>query len=129
MPTLVNQTQEVNRLTLNLIVDVEGKRPGPAARKTMRANMVAAASADDLSRLPRDPLVESPGQSLRNFAILPLLAGQIFAEPAAENRLHSGRPKTSANVSPESWPETKSLKRRVRSSLISASVRGSSSRL
>lgn len=59
MPTFVDQAQEVNRLTLDLIIDVERKRLGPAAGKAVRADMVAAAPANDLTRLPSDAFVES----------------------------------------------------------------------
>lgn len=102
MLTFVDQAQKVNRLTLNLVVDVERKRLGSAAGKAVRADMVAAAPANDLTRLPSNAFVESVRQPVGNFAILFSLASQVIAKPAAENRLHSGWPKTSGNVSPES---------------------------
>ena len=111
MSAFVNQTQEVNRVTLHLVADVVRERFRSAAGKAIQADVVAAAPANDLSCLPRDTFMESTGKALGNFVILGPLAGQVFAKPAAENRLHCGLPKTSANVRPESLPESKSLSR------------------
>ncbi len=111
MPAFVDQTQEVNGLTLNLVVDEEWERLRPAAGKTVWANVVTAAPADDFTCLPRDALVEVARQPLGDFMILALLANQVVAELPAEDRLHCGRPKTSSNVRPGSLPETKSSSR------------------
>ena len=57
--------------------------------------MVAAAPANDLSRLTSDAFVESASQPFGNLTIPAFLARQIIAKLAAENRLHNGLPKTS----------------------------------
>ena len=74
MSAFVNQTKEVNRVALHLIVNVVGEWFRPATGKAMRANMVATAPANDLSRLPRDAFVKSASQTLGNFTILVRLA-------------------------------------------------------
>lgn len=95
MPAFVDQAQKVNRVTLNMVVNVEGKRLRPTAGKAMRANMVAAAPANDFTRLPCDTFMKCTGQPLGNFTIPAFLARQVIAKLPAENRLHRGRPKTS----------------------------------
>jgi len=111
MPTLVNQAEKVNRLTFDLIIHVERKWLRPAARKSMRPNVVAATPANDLSCLSSDAFVKRTSQSLGDFAIPFFFALQVIAKESAKNRLHSGRPNTSSNVSPESLREIKSLSR------------------
>lgn len=111
MPAFVNQPKEINRVILDLVADVERERLQPAAGKAVRADVVAAAPANDLACLPRDAFVENAGQSLGNFTVLALFACQVIAKLPAENRLHSRLPKTSSNVSPESLPVTKFLSR------------------
>ncbi len=63
MPTFMDKTKEVNRLTFDLVVDVEREWFRPATGKPVRADMVATAPADDLSRLSRDAFVESASQA------------------------------------------------------------------
>ena len=65
----------------------------------------------EFAGLPRDAFVEVATQPLRDFTVPVALANQVVAEPAAEDRLHRGLPKTSSNVRPESLPETKSSRR------------------
>ena len=57
MAAFVNQIREVNRVTLSLIADVEGKRLCPAAREAVRNNMAAAAPANDFTNGARDSSV------------------------------------------------------------------------
>ncbi len=111
MPAFVDQTKEINRVFLNLVVDEEGERLRPSAGKTVRANMVAAAPADDFTGLPRDPFMKRTRQPLGDFAISSLLANQVVPETPAEDRLHCGLLKTSSNARPESLPEIKSFRR------------------
>ena len=77
----------------------------------MRPDMITASPTNDLPRLPRDAFVEGTSQPFGNLAVTTFLACQVIAKLAAENRLHCGLPKTSWNVRPESWPETKFLNR------------------
>lgn len=111
MPAFVDQTQETDRVALNLVVDEERERLRPAAGKAVRANMVAPAPTDDFACLSSDAFAEGACQPLGDFMIPFFLANQVVAELAAEDRLHSGLPKTSSNVRPESFPETKSFSR------------------
>ncbi len=111
MPSFVYQTEKIKRVTLKPVVDEERERLCPAAGKSVRANVVAAAPANDLACLPRDTLVEGASQPLGDFTILFLLAKQVGAKLPAEDSLHCGPPNTSSNVRPESLPEIKLFSR------------------
>ena len=90
MSAFVDQTKEINRVAMNLVVDEERKRLRPAAWETVRAGMVAAAPADDFACLPRYAFVEVATQSPGDFTILAILASQVVAELSAEDRLTAG---------------------------------------
>lgn len=111
MPAFVNQSKEINRVALNLVLVEKWERLRPAAGKAVRANMVAAAPADDFAGLSRDALMEGASQPFGDFTIFALLANQVLAELPAKDRLHRGLPKTFSNVRPESLPETRSSSR------------------
>jgi hypothetical protein len=129
MASFVDEAKEVDRVAFNLITKVEGKGLGAAAGKTVWADVIATARENDFARFFRNLAMERIGKIFRGFAIAGFLAGQIVAKKPAEDRLHRGCPNTCANVSPESAPDVNASNRRVRSSLISSSVRESSSRL
>jgi hypothetical protein len=95
MAAFVNETEEVNRVTLHLIIDVIGKWLCSAAGKTVWPNMVTAAPPNDFTRLSGNAFVKGTGQSLGYFPIPSFFACQVIAKEPAENRLHGGRPKTS----------------------------------
>jgi len=129
MPAFVDQAQKVNRVSFDLVLDVERKRLGAPTRKTMRANMVAALPLNHFTHQARDAFVKIARQALGYLGISCLLPDQIRLEATAENRIHAAGPKTCLKVRPESFPDTRSSSRRVRSALIASSVRESPSRL
>jgi hypothetical protein len=102
---------------------------GPPTRKTMRANMVAALPLNHFTHQARNAFVKIARQALGYLGISCLLPDQIRLETTAENRIHAVGPKTWLKVRPESFPDTRSSSRRVRSALIASSVRESPSRL
>ncbi len=79
------QTEEVEGVPLNLVIDVEWKRLGAAAGKTMGAKMVTATPPYDLASLPGNAFAERAGQSFGDLAIFALFARQVIAKLPAEN--------------------------------------------
>jgi len=67
MPAFMDQTKTINLVPLNLIVDEERERLCTAARKPMRADMVAPTPTDDFSRRPCDALMKRTAQPLGNL--------------------------------------------------------------
>jgi hypothetical protein len=61
----------------------------------MRPNMISATAQYNLPGFGCNAVVKSCRQLFRDFAIFGLVARQIVAKKPAENRLHSGLPKTS----------------------------------
>lgn len=129
MTPFVNKTEKPNRVVAHFVVEVKRKRLGPTAGKTMRAGVITAAPANDFARLSSHPLAQFAGQSFGDFAVSGLGFRQVGLEAGTENGFHAGDPKTCSKFSPESFPETKSAKRRFNSAVISASERWSFSRL
>ena len=111
MPSFVDQSEKIDRVTLSLVIKVKWEGLRPAAGKSMRTNVIAPLPTNDLSHLPSDTFPERAGQSLGNLLISAFFSLQVVAKLAAENRLHSGLPKTSSNFRPESLPETRSFNR------------------
>ena len=58
MTTLVNQTEEVNRLSFDLVIDVERKWFCSATRKPVRPNVITATPTNDFASLSGNAFVE-----------------------------------------------------------------------
>ena len=95
----------------------------------MRTNMVAPLPPNHFTHQASNALVKIARQPLGYLSISCLFPDQIRLKAAAENRIHAVFPKTWLKVRPESFPDTRSSSRRLRSALIASSVRESPSRL
>jgi hypothetical protein len=120
---------DVQMCAPHFVANEKRKRLGPAAGKTVRADVIAALPADDFAGLAGDALAQFAGEPVGNFTVFHLGLEQVGFEAGAENSFHAGAPKTCSKFKPASLPESKSSKRRLSSDLISASERWSFSRL
>jgi hypothetical protein len=78
----------------------------------VRTDVIAAAPADDFTRLPGDAFAQFAGQAVGDFAVFCLRGKQVGLEPRAENCFQAGAPKTCSKLKPASLPEIKSSSRR-----------------
>lgn len=125
----MHERQKVNRIVSYFVTDEKWKRLGPAAGKTVRADVITALPTDNLAGLTGNAFPQFAGEAVGNFGVFCPRFQQFGFKASAEYSFQAGRPKTWSKFKPGSVPRSKPSKRRLSSELISASERPSFSRL
>lgn len=125
----MHEPQEINRLTIDLIINVKMKGVCAPARKTMRSDVVRSFPFNNFAGLSRNAFEESALEPLGNFSVFGSFAKQVSFEFLTEDCFHKALPKTCSKVSPGSAPVRNFCSLWAKSALICSSVLGSSSRL
>src|ERR1044071_7721088 len=98
----MDQAQQVERFSADLIVDVKGEWLRAPARKPMRPDMISALPPDDLPRLAGHAFAKRVRQPVGNLPLSKPLLEQADLKAPADDDFHSGCPKTCSKVTPGS---------------------------